>query len=461
MTVEVGGPSAGRDPQVWLLGNTHPFADRSIGWHDRLPNLGDPDSLVIDMTTLTMGTIRQIGSLKLDQVKKYVRDKLFGGGGTIVVVTAAEFSAPPIDTGTARPISPLGSPFGSPFADQHEHSNYRVLPTILETVQTEKGRNILPDAGHDFGAYLCAVGHFTFYIAGCGEMFHTGPHNRQFALERVDGQNIRDNSGHDLGFTLDAIEVERGTRAGRTENTGRLVFLPPYTEPTVGAIEKILSACGKAPPRGEVPPPWAEGLSFAKVDCLQAQIAELETDASKIQDQIAKLDRQRDEILAHRRLLYAKSADLESAVASALRAIGFAEARQMGKSDQADCVIDINTGGYLYGLVEVKGADGRTGERHISQCVKWVDKAHEVDGKPSKGIFVPNQHRSAEYPGSTKDRLWFESNELEYAKMRDVCIIPSCALFEAAKKALDGEAPDRAEIVARIAGTKGVLERVF
>ena len=460
MTVEGGGPSAGRDPQVWLLGNTHPFADRSIDWHDRLPNLGDPGSLVIDMTTLTMGTIRQIGSLKLDQVKEYVRDKLFGGGGTIVVVTAAEFSAPPIDAETARPISPLGSPFGSPFADQHKHSNYRVLPTILETVQTEKGRKILPDAGHDFGAYLGAVGHFTFYIAKCGEMFHTGPRNRQFALERVDGQNIRDNSGHDLGLTLDAVE-ERGTRAGRTKNAGRLVFLPPYTELAADAIGKILSACGKAPPCGEAPPPWAEGLSFAQADGLQARIAELETDASKIQDQIAKLDRQRDDILAHRRLLYAKGADLESAVAVALKTIGFAEARQMGGPDQADCIIDINTGGYLHGLVEVKGADGRTGERHISQCVKWVDKAHEADGKLSKGIFVPNQHRSAEYPGSTKDRLWFEQKEIEYAKMRDVCIIPSCALFEAVKKTLDGEAPDRTKIAEKIAGTKGVLERVF
>ena len=133
----------------------------------------------------------------------------------------------------------------------------------------------------------------------------------------------------------------------------------------------------------------------------------------------------------------------------------------MAGSDQADCIIDINACGYLHGLAEVNGADGRTGERHISQCAMWVDKAHEADGQPSKGIFVPNQHRNAEYPGSTMDRLRFESSELEYVKMRDVCIIPSCALFEAVKKALDGAALDRAEIAARIAGTRGVLERVF
>ena len=183
--------------------------------------------------------------------------------------------------------------------------------------------------------------------------------------------------------------------------------------------------------------------------------------ASEIRAQVSDLRGRRDEILGHRRLLYAKGAELEEAVVDAFRVLGFAEAKQMAGADQADCIIDINAGGYLHGLVEVKGADGRTGERHIAQCARRVDKAHEADGKPSKGIFVPNQHRSAEYPGSTKDRLWFEEKELEYAKMRDICIIPSCILFEAVKRALDEEAPVRAEMAARIAGTGGVLERVF
>ena len=49
-----------------------------------------------------------------------------------------------------------------------------------------------------------------------------------------------------------------------------------------------------------------------------------------------------------------------------------------------------------------------------------------------------------EYPKSQQERLRFEPNELEYAEAKDICIIPSCALFEAAKRALDGEAPDRA-----------------
>ena len=94
-TTMCGDPSAGRGTMVWLLGNYHPAADRSIDWHGQLPNLGYPDTLVVDMTTLTENTIRQIDAEKLDRIKKSIGDKLFGGGGTIIVITSAEFSAPP------------------------------------------------------------------------------------------------------------------------------------------------------------------------------------------------------------------------------------------------------------------------------------------------------------------------------------------------------------------------------
>ena len=456
--IDVGHrPGTARGEQVWLLGNTHPAADRSIGWRDRLPNLGDPDALIVDMTTLTEDAIREMGAGKLGQIRRYIEDKFLGGGGTIAVITAAEFSVPLQGLSPGRPIAP---PPGGALAAPRARSNYSILPVVLDTVPVADGHRILYDELHNYKEYVDTVGHFEFYIAKYNRTIHSSLRGLEFFLDRVDLQDITDNSGHDLGFQLAAAAV-RGDKLDWIEGTGYLVFLPPYTNAEADAIGTLLTYFGRGASRGEAPPPWAKKLSFTRANGIQAQIAGLEADASKIQDQIAKLDRQRAEIMAHRRLLYAKGAELESAVAGAFKTIGFAEARPMGKSDQADCAIDINTGGYLYGLVEAKGADGRTGERHISQCAKWVDKAREADGRPSKGIFVPNQHRRAEYPGSVEDRLWFEKKEIDYAKMRDICIIPSCALFEAAKKALDGEAPDRAEIAARIAGTKGMLECVF
>ena len=457
MIEKEGDVVSGRDPQVWLLGNSHPAADRSIAWRGRLPNLGDPDVLIVDMTTLTEETLREIDAAELDRAQRSIDDKFFAGGGTIIAITQPEFSAPPRDPLTLEPVTPLHARLAGPST----YSSYRILPAVPETVAVPAGRRIKPADGHDFKAYLDGIGHFTFYIAKWRPRAACVP-GRAISSGKVPGQSVMDNSGNYLGFTL--VPKGQGAAANHPNlagSEGKLVFLPPYTEPAGDAIGKILSACRKAPPCGEAPPPWAESLSFAKADMLQAQIAKLEASADGTQAQIADLRSRRGVILGHRRLLHAKGPELESAVVNALKTLGFSEAKQMGGPDRADCIIDIYTAGYLHGLVEVKGADGRTEKRHISRCVKWVDKKHGLDGRMSKGIFVPNQHRNAEYPGSIEDRLWFEAKEVEYAKMKNVCIIPSCVLFEAARKAVDKKAPDRAAVEAKIVRTCGVLERVF
>ena len=453
-----GDPSAGEGRQVWLLGNSHLNADRSISWDDTLPNLADSDDLIVDLTTLTRDVIRRIGSQKLDQARKCIKDKFFGGkGSVIVVITTDEFSAPPLDDATGLPIDSRPGPL----ADPHAHSNYRILPVVLSTAPVADGNRILSDEGHDYREYLDAVGHFKFYIAKYDQTVRSSLHNREFYLDRVDGQDVKDNSGHDLGFTLAAVAVGSDMRPGWINDTGYLTFLPPPTEPAADAIGRLLSLFGKGSPSGGTPPPWAERLPLASADKLQAQIAGLEERAAAIHDQIGELRSQKDEMLDHRRLLYASGGELKAAVVNALRVLGFAEARQTKRRYQTDCVIDMTAGSYQQGLVEVKGSDGRTGELHISQCVKWVDKKHEADGTRAKGILVANQHRSAEYPGSSRDRLWLEDKETEYARMRDICIIPTCVLFESARKVLDGAIPDRDAIEQRIADTKGVLSNVF
>ena len=345
-------------PQVWLLGSEHPSADRSIPWDKSFGNLNDPDIIVVDLSTLTKRTLGKIGNAEIVHARESIVDKMHRGG-TIVVVTKRRFFA-------RRPNS-------------KHYSNYFILPAFLTTAKTPEGHTIRVGADHDFKEYMKYVKNFTFkidaYVTSAVPDAPTGFCN--IGLAESPGQTITDNSGNRLGFTLQVVgNNDRGNRK-QVPGTGRLVFLPPPPpESASEAIGKILSACGKAPPRTGVPPPWVENLSFAKADNLQVQIADLEARAGEIQGRIAELNRQKGEILDHRRLLYAKGADLESAVAGALRAIGFTEARQMGKSDQADCIINISTGGYLHGLVEAKGSDGRTGERYISQCAKWVDKAH-------------------------------------------------------------------------------------
>ena len=449
-------PGTARGEQVWLLGNTHPAADRSIGWRDPLPNLGDPDALIVDMTTLTGDAIREMGGEKLDQIRKYIEDKFLGGDSTIAVITAAEFSAPLQDLSPGGPPAPPSGTSAPPRA----RSNYSILPVALDTVPVADGRRILCDELHNYEAYVGAVEHFGFYIAGYSQTIHSSLHGRQFFLGRVDLQDITDNSGHDLGFELAVTAVEGDELLKWIERTGYLVFLPPYTQPAADAIGTLLTFFGSGAPRGEVSPPWVEKISLTRADLLRVEITGLEEQRDQVQGRMDALARERDGVLGHWRLLYSRGGGLEAAVADAFRLLGL-EAKQAGGADEEDCVLAMDAGCYAHGVVEVKGADGRTRQQDIVQCGKWVDVWYAREGKLPKGVFVPNPHRMKEYPKSRQERLRFEPNELEYAEAKDICIIPSCALFEAAKRALDGEAPDRAGIATRIAGTKGVLERVF
>lgn len=455
MSGKGGAPAPPQDRQVWLLGRSHPSADRSIGWGaDPFPDLADPDVLVIDLTTLTEKALSKIDNANLRQVGKSIDDKLLGGG-TIVVITHQEFSAPPYSRLSGR----LHAPFNGHPAGSHACSSYRMLPVILKTVQTQSQSKSIKYGSHDFGTYLDGIKSFTFYIEKWQPLSPL-ERNSPCWFEKAVGQDIEDNSGRDLGFTLTARVADSKSHS-RPRDAGRLVFLPPPTEDTNIAIEKILSACGKASPGYEAPPAWVDTLSFAKADMLQEDISKLETSISKIREEISGLKHRKRTILAHRRLLHAKGAELEVSVVNAFKALGFSDAERAGGPDSPDCIIEIDTDEYQYGLVEVKGANGRTREQDIAQCIKWVDKMHEEGEKWPKPIFVPNQYRWMDYPQSRKNRLKFEQHEIDYARERGVCIIPACVLYDAVKKATDEAAPDKAKVAERIAGTDGVLESVF
>ena len=218
----------------------------------------------------------------------------------------------------------------------------------------------------------------------------------------------------------------------------------------------------KTSPPASVPPAWAARLSPGPAGRHRARIAELEERKAEIQGEIDGLARRNDRILAHRRLLYSDGHELEDAVVEAFRALGFDDIERMGKADEEDAAFAMDGTRYSRAVVEAKGAGKGAQLRHILQCTMWAAKRAAADGKPSKGIFVPNQYRLEPYPESSKIRTKIEPNQLEEAERNDVCIIPSCVLFEAVDRVLGGgEAPDRASIAARMAATKGVLEDVL
>lgn len=349
------------------------------------------------------------------------------------------------------------------FTPAHTYSNYHILPVNLRIKNVEIGRVINADRDHSFKMYIDNIKKFSFYLEDSYSFMVTQSSKqlyKPYRLVRTKGQDITDNAGHYLGFTLTAVKPAL-TGFELEEKRGQLVLLPPPMDGPDDAIERILSACGKVSPSGESPPAWVDSLSFTKADLLQEDISKLVGQISKTRDEINGLERRKRAILDHRRLLYAKGAELEVAVVGAFKALGFSGAERVGGPDSPDCILGMDTSDYRYGLVEVKGADGRTKEQDIAQCIKWIDKAHDKGEKWPKPIFIPNQYRRMDYPSSLKDRLKFEEREIDYAKKRGVCIIPSCVLYEAVKKAIDEGAPDKTQVAEKIAGTDGVLESVF
>lgn len=452
------------DRSVWLLGNTHPSADKSVRWDDEpFPNLSDPDMLVVDLTTLTRPVLERIGKAKLKQAQPFIRDKIINHG-TVVVITQPLLQIIPAPAmGKNLPHLPSASYQDDPLV----YSNYEIFPARLATRDVPDGGIIVPDPGHAFKEYADNVRRFSFYIEDYfPRVILDEPENSSAKIELrpIPGQEIKDNSGHRLGLALTVAVVNYYYHTCLPRpGAGRLVFLPPPTEPIEVAIGRILSALGKSAPHAEASPAWAERLTLGCADEYLARAARLkEEDMARIQGEIDSLERQAGEILAHRRLLYATGRELEDAVVQAFRTLGFDDTVHMAGADEEDAAFGMGGGTpYSHGVIEAKGAGRGAQMQDINQCNRWTDQRAEGGGKPSKGILVANQHRLEPYPESLEARVYIEPNQEERAKMKDICIIPSCVLFEAVRRVLSGEAPDRDAIEARIAASRGVLKDVF
>ena len=451
-----GGRAAKKNARVWLLGRHHPGADRSLEWDGSFGNLSDPNIIIVDLTGLDNDTLQRIDKNNLDQALKSITGKLLYGG-TVVVITRPEFS-----TLSSRPLAGRpDSPFGGPLRDPYRYSNYHILPINVATTTAQPNTVIKAGDGHPFKGYIDAVKDYRFLIDSVTDKIPPGPDGEPPArLRRLPEWDITDNSGRALGLVLEVAESDRYGRLRQAPRPGRLVLLPPPTEPIGEAIGRILSVYKPLPPAG-APPAWAERLSPGPASENRARIADREECKDKIQAEIDALARQNDQILVHRRLLYSDGPELEDAVVEAFRALGFDDVERRGKADEEDASFAMGGTQYSRGVVETKGAGKGTQLQHILQCSMWAEKRAATEGRPSKGIFVPNQHRHKPYPKSSKIRMNIEPNQLEHAVLKDICIVPSCVLFEAVSRVLGGEAPDRAGIAGRIADTKGVLKDVL
>lgn len=426
--------------KVWILGASHPNADRSISWDEPIQNFGEPDVLIVNLGSLTEKVLARIDKDDLQQARSFILDK-FINKGIIIVITQPYFSV----------------------SEHYIYSNYYLFPIQSYTEDVPEGSTILFNDAYDFKPYVQPINKFTFYL----KEFNSGQAdwhlknnlrlNAQcFALDK---QDVTDNAGHILGRAFSIFEIPEGPgELKHLSNAGELVFLPPSTESVDEALTKILYRYGKIESKAEPEPEWLSKISLPQIKQKISQIEKLESQKNALQTQIDIIQKEKTEILNHHRLLFSKNTQLEDAVCEAFKLMGFNEIRKIREADREDWVFDFKyEKQFKYGVIEVKGADNRTKQEHIVQTNKWIDERFAIDEKVSKGIFIPNQHRKKEYSKSKRDRAHFEPNELDYAKMKSICIIPCFVLFEAVKDVLEGKKKHRKDIEKLIATSNSVL----
>ena len=241
-----GRHAARQDSRVCLLGNEHLGADRSIGWDGDIGNLGGPDVLIVDLTTLARPVLQRIDKTGLDRAQKSTREMLLGGG-TIVVITQPEFS-----TLSNRPLAGRPpSPFGGATVDPYRYSNYHTLPANIITTTVPAGTEIRARGGHYFREYISAVKGYRFLISVGGDEILPGQAGeRRACLHRMPEWDITGGCGHILGLALAVLKPDNDGRPRQPPCSGRLVLLPPPTEPIDEAIGRILSVYKGDPPYG-------------------------------------------------------------------------------------------------------------------------------------------------------------------------------------------------------------------
>ena len=416
--------------EIWVLGRRIQNADKSFLWDEPIPSISDADVVIIDSNTLP-STQEHIAS-DIYEIRNELSDKISSNGTVIVIYTRNIFRLTENDP---RIFTPTKNQIQS------------VFPCLIESVHIGKGTKLRYEKDNIFVDYLKHVKCFEYNLANVD------------GYELIDELAITDNSDRMLGGTF----VQSHSHSeGDDPSEGELVILPSVTDISIEeSIDKIISIYKKE--YIESRPSWAESLKLPGLDDVTSKLNALETQRTEIVREITEKTSQREGILKFTELLSAKGAQLEKVAMESFVLLGFDEIKRERERNDEDWIIEMKfIPDVKYGVIEIKGRDKTTSQKDIVQCNKWVDDYKSMS-KPveTKGIFISNQFRHDKYPDSATIRKKYEPNELRYSESREICIIPSCVLFEAIRKILGGEKPDREEIEHRLFNTNGVLEEIL
>lgn len=143
---------------------------------------------------------------------------------------------------------------------------------------------------------------------------------------------------------------------------------------------------------------------------------------------------------------------LEKKVVDELEQIGFKIVKYDENSIDEDIVISYND---KIAIVEVKGVDGSSTEKHTSQTVKWKSMYHIEHDILPKGFLIVNAFKNKELE---KRQDYFPTQMLKYATQQEICLLTTIQIFNI-KCYLKINPDKKDEILNELYDTNGIYTR--
>jgi hypothetical protein len=363
-----------------------------------------------------------------------------------------------------------------------QYANYFLSPVSFEIETVTEGHNIIIEEqtknnSNNFSSYISQVSNFNYYLYnfkpsdGFLELIPTNEYMTTIvtSLKNGDARAGQDSKSPTLDTNVLATDNSKHTLSATCQlkvyqiwESGSVTYLPPLSKISVEeSIDIILEIYGNNLSK-EPFPEWVHDVELFGLRDSNAELEALNNKKRDLEISIKDSEKRKDNLVSYYRLLTSKGDSLELAVRDAFKILGFDDVEKKRGKGKEDWVFRFETTNeFKYGVVEVKGSDSRTSEQDLSQTSKWV---HDYFGEYKeivKGIFVPNQYRLEAYQDSKNKRLHFEPNEIKFANFNNLCILPSCVLFEAVNQIFKRQEKSRKDFEKMISDSKGLLDKLI
>jgi len=415
----------------------------------------DGDIMVVNLGSLDDVTLNKIDKNEFHRARDSIWDRFVQGGVIIYITSYRQEEALRFHAGRVPQFYKLvghDKEKGNrpKYSDIH-YPIYFLSPIDIVNIKVAPGSRVVFPTDHQFSSYLKLVKGFSFYLSllnsGRMELF-LGRNLVTEQLQVVSDRKfeIRDGGGNLLGGRFEIRPVCKGS----------IVLLPPIGKSQIReGIRRIIASCRFTPK--ERIPNWVTKVTLSGTNKLDRELKVLSNKKKAVEQQIDSVNSKLHTLRRYYRLLYTSDQLLEAVVHDALKLLGLTNLRNARGKEYEDWIFTFKSLHYSkLGVIEVKGRKHMVQKVDLAQCEGWVTD-YSQKGKHAKGILILNQFNDRLFPQSRNLRVTMENKLEDYARRREICVLPSCVLFDTINEVLAGKKRSREQIEKSLLQTNGTL----